>query len=44
MAYGIKEENHGRIYVKETGPEGTTLALELPLVPMSDLILFDSIG
>jgi PAS domain S-box-containing protein len=44
MAYGIMEENHGRIYVKETGPEGTTLALELPLVPMSDLILFDSIG
>jgi len=44
MAYGIMEENHGRIYVKETGPEGTTFALELPLVPMSDLILFDSIG
>jgi len=44
MAYGIMEENHGRIYVKQTGPEGTTFALELPLVPMSDVILFDTIG
>ena len=44
MAYGIMEENHGRIYVKDTGPEGTTFALELPLVPMADVILFDTIG
>ena len=44
MAYGIMEENHGRIFVKKTGPQGTTFALELPLVPMSDIILFDTIG
>ena len=44
MAYGILEENHGRILVRDTGSSGTTFALELPLVPMSDLILFDSIG
>ncbi len=44
MAYGIMEENHGRIFVKETGPQGTTFALELPAVPSSEVILFDSIG
>ena len=44
MAYGIMEENHGRIFVKETSPQGTTFALELPAVPMSEIILFDSIG
>ncbi|MFP4474916.1 MAG: PAS domain S-box protein [Desulfatibacillaceae bacterium] len=30
MAYGIVNENHGRIYIKRTGPEGTTFRLELP--------------
>jgi PAS domain S-box-containing protein len=44
MAYGIMEDNHGRIFVKETGSQGTTFALELPAVPSSELILFDSIG
>ena len=44
MAYGIMEENQGRIFVKETGPQGTTFALELPAVPSSEVILFDSIG
>jgi PAS domain S-box-containing protein len=44
MAYGIMEENRGRIFVKETSPEGTTFALELPAVPVSEVILFDSIG
>jgi two-component system, NtrC family, sensor kinase len=29
-AYGIIKENHGRIYVKDTGPQGTTFVVELP--------------
>jgi PAS domain S-box-containing protein len=44
MAYGMMEENHGRIFVKETSPRGTTFTLELPQVPMSDIILFETIG
>jgi PAS domain S-box-containing protein len=44
MAYGMMEENHGRIFVRKTGPQGTTFTLELPLVPMSDIILFETIG
>lgn len=44
MAYGIMEENDGRIFVKETGPQGTTFTLELSAVPSSEVILFDSIG
>jgi signal transduction histidine kinase len=44
MAYGVLEENQGRIYVKETGPGGTTITLELPVVTLSNEILFDSIG
>ncbi len=44
MAYGMMEDNHGRIFVKKTSPQGTTFALELPLVPMSDIILFETIG
>ncbi|MFH0785588.1 MAG: ATP-binding protein [Pseudomonadota bacterium] len=44
MAYGIMKENEGRIFVKETSSQGTTFALELPSVPVSDVILFDSIG
>lgn len=44
MAYGMMEENSGRIFVKSTGPSGTVFALELPAVPLTDLILFDSIG
>jgi two-component system, NtrC family, sensor kinase len=30
-AYGIIKENNGRIWVKETSPQGTTFVLELPL-------------
>ena len=30
-AYGIIKDNQGRIWVKETGPHGTTFAVELPL-------------
>ncbi|MDP3480970.1 MAG: PAS domain S-box protein [Desulfoprunum sp.] len=44
MAYGMMEDNHGRIFVKETSPQGTTFTLELPLVPESDIILFETIG
>jgi signal transduction histidine kinase len=44
MAYGMMEENHGRIFVRETSPHGTTFTLELPQVPMSDIILFETIG
>lgn len=44
MAYGIMEENQGRIYVKKTSAEGTSIVLELPIVTISNEILFDSIG
>ena len=30
-AYGIVKDNNGDIYVKETGPSGTTFLVELPL-------------
>ncbi|MDI6797430.1 MAG: PAS domain S-box protein, partial [Desulfatibacillaceae bacterium] len=30
MAYGIVNENRGRIFIKETGPKGTTFRLEMP--------------
>ena len=38
-AYGIVKDNNGDIYVKETGPGGTTFLVELPL----DLDSMDSI-
>jgi two-component system, NtrC family, sensor kinase len=44
MAYGILEENHGRISIKHTGPEGTTILLELPEETVSDEFQFMSIG
>ncbi|EKD37539.1 MAG: hypothetical protein ACD_75C01094G0003 [uncultured bacterium] len=44
MAYGIMEENHGRISIKSTGPEGTTILLELPEEPVSNEFHFMSIG
>ncbi len=44
MAYGVLEENQGRIRVKETGPEGTTIVMQLPALADSDGLLFDSIG
>ncbi len=44
MAYGIMEENQGRISVKTTGPEGTSIMLELPSAQMPKDVLFLSIG
>jgi two-component system NtrC family sensor kinase len=44
MAYGVLEENQGRIFIENTGPEGTTISFELPVVTLSNEILFDSIG
>ena len=44
MAYGIMEENHGRISIKSTGPEGTVILLELPEEPVSNEFHFMSIG
>jgi len=44
MAYGVMEDNNGRIYVGRTGEQGTTFVLELPVVTLSNEILFDSIG
>jgi two-component system NtrC family sensor kinase len=38
-SYGIIRENGGRISVKETGPEGTTFLLELPLYLPTDEFL-----
>ncbi|EKD37838.1 MAG: hypothetical protein ACD_75C00974G0004, partial [uncultured bacterium] len=44
MAYGIMEENHGKISIKNTGPEGTTILLELPEEQVSNEFHFMSIG
>ena len=44
MAYGIMEENHGRISIKNTGPEGTTILLEFPEELVSNEFHFMSIG
>ncbi|HSL38967.1 MAG TPA: ATP-binding protein, partial [Desulforhopalus sp.] len=44
MAYGIMEENHGRISIKETGPQGTTILLELPEEKVANEFHFMSIG
>lgn len=44
MAYGILKENNGRISIKKTGPEGTTVLLELPEEPVSNEFHFMSIG
>jgi PAS domain S-box-containing protein len=44
MAYGILQENQGEISIKSTGPEGTTLLLELPEEPVTDEFTFVSIG
>ncbi|MBM9604004.1 PAS domain S-box protein [Desulfopila inferna] len=44
MAYGILEENKGRISVKETGPAGTTIMMQLPALADCEGLLFDSIG
>ena len=44
MAYGIMQENQGSISIKSTGPEGTTILLELPEEPITDEFNFFSIG
>jgi len=44
MAYGIMEENHGIISIKQTGVEGTTIVLEFPEEPISNEFHFMSIG
>jgi PAS domain S-box-containing protein len=36
MAYGIVNENHGRIYIKESSPKGTTFRLEMPQAPPTE--------
>lgn len=44
MAYGVMKENEGRIFIRETSSEGTTIALELPVVKISNETLLDTIG
>ncbi len=44
MAYGVMEENQGRISVSRTGPEGTTFVLELPRITVSSNEIYESIG
>jgi PAS domain S-box-containing protein len=44
MAYGIMQENEGEISIKSTGPNGTTILLELPEEPVTDEFTFVSIG
>jgi two-component system, NtrC family, sensor kinase len=43
-AYGIVKDNQGEIFVKETGPEGTTFLVRLPLDLDSPASAPDSIG
>ena len=43
-AYGIVKDNNGEIFVKETGPEGTTFLVRLPLDLDSPVSAPDSIG
>jgi PAS domain S-box-containing protein len=43
-AYGIVKENKGEIFVKETGPGGTTFVVELPLDREALEAIPDSIG
>lgn len=44
MAYGIMEENHGKITISETSSKGTTILLELPEEQISNEFHFMSIG
>lgn len=44
MAYGIMQENEGNISIKSSGPEGTTILLELPEEPITDEFNYVSIG
>ncbi len=44
MAYGIMEENQGKISIEDTGPDGTTIRLELPEENVSNEFHFGSIG
>jgi two-component system, NtrC family, sensor kinase len=43
-AYGIVKDNNGEIYVKNTGPEGTTFVVELPLDSELTDFIPESIG
>ena len=43
-AYGIVKDNHGDIFVKKTGPEGTTFLVELPLDLDPEGAIPESIG
>jgi signal transduction histidine kinase len=42
--YGIVKENQGNIRLKETGPEGTTFRLEMPLAKISGKTEENTIG
>lgn len=44
MAYGIMHANDGAISIKSTGPEGTTILLELPEESVTEEFSFVSIG
>ena len=44
MAYGILEENHGKITIEKTDATGTVLLLELPEEQVTDEFQFMSIG
>ena len=42
--YGIVNKNRGNIAIKDTGPEGTTFLIDLPLAGPETERLLDSIG
>lgn len=44
MAYGILEENHGKISIEKTDQAGTVILLELPEEQVTDALQFMSIG
>lgn len=44
MAYGILEENHGKISIEKTDNTGTVILLELPEEEVTDQFQFMSIG
>ncbi|MFT5698883.1 MAG: two-component system NtrC family sensor kinase [Desulforhopalus sp.] len=44
MAYGILEENHGKITIEKTDQTGTVILLELPEEKVTDEFQFMSIG
>jgi two-component system, NtrC family, sensor kinase len=44
MAYGVLKDNKGKISVKSSSEEGTTIMMELPTIMKSSGLPFDSIG